>query len=187
MYWIISLFLILTVSVLHKFDSIHKIKHWAHRFSLYSFTAWDKVSPIYKKFIIIIEVQTCIIHKEFKCTEELQSFKHIYIPFLDYVKCQCICSTWSTFKISKKQFQYHFRFHSNGSNTQKRNKNASLTKQVITFFSTFYCNTVYLSRYIEPHYSVHRWEGISDVFIKGKNCPMKFKKEEMEGVNWGRL
>lgn len=29
---------------------------------------------IYKKFIIIIEVQTCLIQKEFKCTEELQSF-----------------------------------------------------------------------------------------------------------------
>lgn len=25
------------------------------------------------------------------------------------------------------------------------------------------------------------------MFIKGKNCPMKFKKEEIEGVDWGRL
>lgn len=40
---------------------------------------------MYKKFIII-DVQTCLIHKEVKCTERLQSFQHIYIAFLDYVK-----------------------------------------------------------------------------------------------------
>lgn len=72
---------------------------WAFRYSSV-LLKWRcekiRVILIYKKFIII-EVQTCLIHKEFKCTEQLQSFKRIYIPFLDYIKCQCICST---FKIS---------------------------------------------------------------------------------------
>lgn len=78
----------------------------------------DKICVIliYKRFINIIDVQTCLIHKEFKSSEELQLFKHIYISFLDYGKCQCICSTRSTFKISltvdynKKQFQHHLDF-----------------------------------------------------------------------------